>query len=197
MTIAQKTEIVKTVIQVAPSDYKRLTDEELVHRFVHRNEKITVNYLFDRYAHLVFGICMKHFADATLATEATNELFISLLDDMGKYNIEKFKPWFFQYVKKYCLLKANNSVQIANNEIVLDIEMTFEDAVALDAKTTARLESELKNLNKDERVLIELFYKKGMTYSQIAATTTRPKQQVKQLLQKAKAHLKENVMQVK
>lgn len=186
----------KTAVQTPASDYKRLTDEELLYRYVHRHENVAVNYLFDRYAHLVFGICMKHFADATKATEATNDIFISLVDDLGKYNIEQFKPWFFQYVKKYSMLKANNSIQVADNKVVLDTNMEFDNQPMPDAVVTISLEKEIRSLANDERACMEMFYLKNMNYEQIAMKTNRSQIEVKHLLQEGKKHLKEKVAHV-
>jgi len=92
---------VKPKLLIPPADYKKLTDEELIHRYVHRHEIVAINYLFDRYAHLVFGICMKHLGDIALAKSATKELFIKLADDLKGYTIDQFKPWLFQYVIAY------------------------------------------------------------------------------------------------
>lgn len=183
----------KTAIQIPASDYKRLTDEELLYRYVHRHENIAIDYLFDRYAHLVFGICMKHFSDATLATEATNDIFISLLDDLRKYHVERFKPWFFQYVKKYSLLKVNNSIKVADNRVVLDADMEFDNELMPDTMVATTLEKEIRGLANDERACMEMFYLKNMNYAQIAAKTGRSQIEVKHLLQQGKKHLKEKV----
>jgi RNA polymerase sigma factor (sigma-70 family) len=182
---------VKGAIQITPAEYRKLSDEELVRRYAQRNENAAVNYLFDRYAHLILGICMKYSSNVNEAQVTINEIFLSLLDELKKRPTDHFKTWLFHFVKNYNVQKIATSIADAKNLDNSNIDTTLENRIDLNSeKTIAKLEQELKKLNKDERNCIEMFYVKKMNYEQIASTTGYEPVQVKQLLQNGKNQLK-------
>lgn len=82
-----------------PTDYRRFSDEELVYRYVHRQEVAAVYQLFDRYGHLVLGIALKHTAAATAARDKTQHLFTSLLTNLSGFSKGLFKDWLLEYTR--------------------------------------------------------------------------------------------------
>jgi len=179
--------------QAPSSDYRKLPDEELIYRFVHRQEQVAITYLYERYAHLVLGVCCKYLNDTEAAKDATQQIFIRLLDDLKKYNIEKFKPWLCQVARNYCLMQLRQSIPVVNNEFITHMDMELEEDVHQkieQEKTYEKLEDALKGLNEEQRVCIELFYLKKMTYAGISQQTGYTLLQVKSFIQNGKRNLK-------
>lgn len=179
--------------QVQSSEYRKLPDEELIYRFVHRQEQVAITYLYERYAHLVLGVCCKYLNDTEAAKDATQQIFIRLLDDLKKYNIEKFKPWLCQVARNFCLMQLRQSIPVVNNEFITNMDMEFEEDMhhkLEQEKAFEKLEDALKELNDEQRTCIELFYLKKMTYASISKQTGYTLLQVKSFIQNGKRNLK-------
>lgn len=175
----------KTKFQIPAADYKKLTDEELVHRFVQRKENIALNYLFERYGHIVFGICLKYMDDGLAAKNAVEDIFIKLTSDLKRYTIEDVKSWLFKYVLSYNLMKTSNGAQVNAAEIAYD-----NDNIEVETDMLAALESSIELLGLQERLCIEFFYLHNKNYTQVAMETGYPIAEVKRYLHTGKHELR-------
>jgi len=180
--------------QLPTSDYRKLSDEELVYRYAHRQEQVAINYLFERYGHLVFGVCCKYLRHTEAAKDAMQQIFIKLLDDLPKYNIERFKPWLFQVTKNYCLMQLRQSMPVVNNSFDTGSDdMEFEENLHHKVEEEAmlnRLEQAVDALNEEQKACISLFYLQKLTYAEVAAQTGFTIIQVKSHIQNGKRNLK-------
>jgi RNA polymerase sigma factor (sigma-70 family) len=178
--------------QVVPADYKKLSDEELVFRYAHRQEAISINYLFERYGHLVFGICLKYLKNTDAAKDATQQIFIKLLDDLKRFEIERFKPWLYQVAKNYCLRLLRKAATVVN-EINSATNMEFEEEwhqKIEQEELLDELERAIKLLNEEQRSCIEMFYLQLMNYNDIAQKKGCTLMQVKSAIQNGRRNLK-------
>jgi len=184
---------VKTSLQVPVSEYRKLSDEELVHRFAFRQDKNAANYLFERYGHLVFGICLRYFPDKDTAQDHTQQIFIKLLEDLPRFHIDYFKAWLAKVTRNHCLMQLRKpnreatvgSLPLADMENDSDLHHKIEQEHLFD-----HLEEALKTLNPEQQVCIDLFYLKKMTYSEIMTRTGYTFKEVKSYLQNGRRHLK-------
>lgn len=178
--------------QSIPADYRKLSDEELVHRYASKREQVAINCLFERYGHLVFGVCLKYLKNNEAAKDATQQIFIKLLDDLVRFKIDKFKPWFFQTVKNHCLMQTRRSIQVQHNELETAVEMEDEgwQHKIEQEHLLNKLEQAVKELSSEQRTCIELFYLQEHTYSSIAEKTGSTLQKVKSAIQNGRRNLK-------
>jgi RNA polymerase sigma-70 factor, ECF subfamily len=175
------------------SEYRKLSDEELIYRYVHRQDPVAINYLYERYGHLVFGVCCKYLRNTEAAKDATQQIFIKLIDDIAKYTIDKFKPWLYKVAKNYCLMQLRQSVPVVNNSFDTGGDMEFEEDLhqkVEEEQVLNRLESAVEELNEDQRVCIRLFYLEKMTYAEISEKKGYTVMQVKSHIQNGKRNLK-------
>lgn len=180
-------------LQVAHSEYKKLSDEELVHRYVHKQEQVAITHLFDRYGHLVYGVCQQYLKDTERSKDATQQIFIKLLEDLGKYEIQHFKAWLYQVAKNHCLMQLRKPVTVINNEFITNEPMEFEEDwhhKIEQEQLLDQLEVALAQLNYEQRTCVELFYLQNLTYQQIAAKTNYSLLQVKSHIQNGRRNLK-------
>jgi len=170
-------------IQITLAEYRRLSDEELVHRFVHRNEPEAIHILFERYGHLVVGVCNKHLNDPDEAVGATQKIFLRLLDDLKRFKIENFKEWLFKDATDYCIQKKG----LKKEELkpIVEAGLQFSETQWNEEQVKAAL----AELPEAERSCLELFYIKKMTYEEIAAAKQVTAPQVKETLQKGRQQL--------
>lgn len=190
----------KTKHPLLLSDYRKLCDEDVIHRYVHRNEHSAFTCLYERYAHLVLGVCFKYLNNGEAAKDATQQIFIKLLEDLKRFEIVNFKAWLLQVVRNHCLMQLRKSVPVVNNTIELGEHMEFEEElhpVAEREQLLQLLESSLTELNQEQRTCIELFYLQKMNYAMIAEKTGYTMMQVKSHIQNGKRNLKNKLVTLK
>jgi RNA polymerase sigma factor (sigma-70 family) len=149
--------------------------------------------LFDRYGHLVLGVCLKYLKSPDLAKDATQRIFIKLLDDLHRFKIDRFKPWLLQVTRNFCLMELRGSVPVVNNEIGDLPDMEYEEELHQKVereRVYEQLEKAIKELGKEQRVCVELFYLEKLTYSEISEKTGYSLNDVKSFLQNGKRNLK-------
>lgn len=178
------------------SDYRKLTDEDVVHRYVHRHEHTAFTCLYDRYAHIVLGICCKYLSNVEEAKDATQQIFIKLLEDLKRFEIVNFKPWLMQVTRNYCLMQLRKSIPVTNNTVELAQDMDFEDDLHPEIEYEVLLEYlevAVAALSDEQRICIEAFYLKKKTYATIAQETGYTLMQVKSNIQNGKRNLRNKI----
>jgi hypothetical protein len=88
----------KAKFQIPSSEYRRLSDEELLRRFRDLHERAAVSYLFERYGHIILGICLKKENSISGAQRLTEEIFTKILDAERQKHIRDFQPWLLKFV---------------------------------------------------------------------------------------------------
>ncbi len=79
------------------------SDEELVIR-LKGGDQPSLAALWDRYAHLLFGVCMKYLQDTEKAKDAVVELFGTLPELLAKHEVKSFRPWIHTVARNRCLM---------------------------------------------------------------------------------------------
>ena len=174
-------------------EYRKLSDEDVIHRYVHRHEAQAINCLYERYAHLVLGVCFKYLKDGETAKDATQQIFIKLLEDLKRFEIVHFKAWLMQVTRNFCLMQLRGSLTVVNNTISLPDSMEFEDDThPLPERELLlnELETAVADLNEEQRTCITLFYLQKMTYISIADRTGYTMMEVKSHIQNGRRNLK-------
>lgn len=177
---------------MASTDYRKLSDEELVHRYASRGEELAFAALFQRYSHLVYGVCLKYLKAVEPAKDATQQIFIKLLDDLKRHSIEYFKAWLYQVAKNHCLMQLRKNDPVIDKELQEEI-VEFEDEwhqKVKEEKFLNQLEAAVQDLNRKQRVCIRHFYLDGMSYAEVARQTTYDIKEVKSAIQNGKRNLK-------
>lgn len=174
-------------------DYKKLADEELVFRYAQRGEQAAFTALFERYGHLVYGVCLKYLKDADAAKDAMQQVFIKLIEDLKRFKVESFKPWLYQVSKNYCFMQLRKTVHEVNGEIDGEADMEFDDGwhhKIEQEQLLDNLEVCIGELVAEQQICIKMFYLEKMTYADIAQQTGYTMMQVKSAIQNGKRNLK-------
>ena len=171
----------------------KLSDGELIHKYRQDHRKQWVGELFNRHAHLVFGVCLKYLKNESDAKDATLILFEKLLEELKSKDVEKFSHWIYVVTRNHCLmiLRKRSSDQrnfkaINGNE---DPESEIAQVKLREIKLT-RLEEAMNTLKDEQRRCIQHFYLEKMCYKQIAVKTGFSEKQVKSFIQNGKRNLK-------
>lgn len=176
-----------------------VTDIELITSYRQSGDNAYVGELYKRYAHLVFGVCMKYLKDEDDSKDAVMLIFEKLLDDLKKYQIENFKSWLHTTAKNHCFMKlrSDQSVFLKTEELKKDypVIMESDNELHLDNENEnefylSHLGKAVEQLNEEQRICIEMFYMNGKCYQEIAETTGYSTKQVKSYIQNGKRNLK-------
>lgn len=171
--------------------FDNISDEELLDRFYQSNNNEWLGVLLQRYTLVLFGTCMKYLKDETKARDTVQQVFLKVINELPKYKVTFFKSWIYMVAKNNCLM------QLRDKKIITDIETreiiaAEEDIDTLKAKEIeySFLETSINELNKEQRICIDLFFLQKKSYNEIVTATNFTLMQVKSNIQNGKRNLK-------
>jgi RNA polymerase sigma-70 factor (ECF subfamily) len=174
-----------------------LHDHELVERYRATSEPEIIAVLFQRYTHLVYGVCLKYLDDKDDAKDAVMEIFEGLMQDILKHEIINFKSWLHSVARNHCLMKLRKSRPVRLDTIPEKIDGNFVEFHGemhqdqeLEEYTLKELESALVTLKEPQRRCIELVYLKDKSYMEVCEMTGYSVNEVKSHVQNGKRNLK-------
>lgn len=176
--------------------YNACSDEELIDKFIAEDNSVFVGILYQRYGHLVLGLCIKYLKNKVEAQDATVQIFSKLLTDLKKHKVTFFKSWLFVFSKNFCLMELRKRQSLLKKELELKdnlhLVMDSEEDLHLNEKEKqfVLLETAIGMLNPDQRTCIELFYLQRKSYTEISEITGQNANEVKSNIQNGKRNLK-------
>ncbi|MBS1588719.1 MAG: sigma-70 family RNA polymerase sigma factor [Bacteroidetes bacterium] len=169
------------------------TDEELILQYQMGGSIELLGCLLSRYSILAFGVAMKYLKDRSLAEDAVQQAFCKIIDRFPKEPIYNFKGWLYVVIRNQCLqtLRDNkcSPLESFNSETIDDIDTEKNDS-AWKLVTDEDLETALGLLPEQQRVSIQLFFLKELSYKQIEDQTGYTFLQIKSYIQNGKRNLK-------
>lgn len=179
------------------SKYQELDDNDLPNAFATMNANKVLAEIYKRFGHLMFGTCLKYLKNKSEAEDCVMEIFEKLPEKLSKYEIKYFKSWIYNVTKNECLMRLRKSkpdVYSIDNNLQLEIESDHtEDKKLLELKIDA-LNDALNELKDEQKVAVELFYLKDMSYKDISEHLNWSLKAVKSAIQNGKRNLKMNLM---
>ena len=166
-----------------------LSDEELITAFKQTGNSALIGVLFDRYSHLVYGVSYNYLKDEEDCKDVVLHIFENLGKDLSKYEIKNFASWLHVVTKNYSLRqlsKRKETLPLSNeSNLTEEEEQSPEFNIHLPNLTKA-----LEQLNEEQKICIDLFYIKELSYKQITDQTGYDLNQVKSYIQNGKRNLK-------
>lgn len=176
--------------------YNNYSEDELINNFLESGDNRFVGILYERYGHLVLGLCIKYLKNKDEAQDAVIQIFTNLLKDLKRFKIDYFKSWLYVYSKNFCLMELRKRQSILKKELELSenvhLFMDMPDLEHLKEKERqiGLMELAIELLNKDQKICIELFYLKNKSYLEITQLTGYSANDVKSHIQNGKRNLK-------
>ncbi len=180
-------------------DKSTLGDEELILTYRQNDDKEAIGVLFNRYSHLIFGVCMKYLKDPEESRDAVLRIFEKLHVDLKKHDVQKFSFWVHRVAQNFCLmqLRSNQAARKRLDNYHLDEAVLMENNEDLHHSVAMQKEAELtllqegiQTLGEEQRICVELFYLKEKCYNDISELTGFDFKQVKSFIQNGKRNLK-------
>src|SRR5437899_1972578 len=145
--------------------------------------------LIRRLQRRVYGFAFQHLRDRHEAHDLTQEIFVRLYRNLGRYDLDRpFEPWFWK-------LAANTTINYRRKRVPLPAEPT-EDAVDLSASLHAHdptLVEALAQLDPSYRLPILLHYYADLSLEQLSRTLNLSVPAVKSRLHRARAQLRNSL----
>ena len=174
-------------------------DSWLIDQFAATGDLEFLGILYQRYMHLVYGVCLKYLKDRDQSQDATMEIFEKLIVELPKRKIENFKPWLHVITRNYCLmyLRSEKSRMKREEKIAETSEFFMESKFDLHPNNEQVLDEDLEalkecieQLKQEQRECVKLFYLDEMCYQQIADEMNYELKKVKSHIQNGKRNLK-------
>jgi len=174
------------------------SDVKLIAVFRETGNLEVLGNLYERYMHLVYGVCLKYFEDREDARDGVNGIFEKLIAEVTKHEIENFKSWLYVLTKHYCLMKlrSERSKQHRQEKWENEQEMFMESSDVLhpideeEKKTDDALKACIEKLKKEQKQCIVLFYYNDRSYKEISDALGMEEKKVKSYIQNGKRNLK-------
>ena len=187
------------VMFVNPSSkHNSMKDAELIQKYLESEDLDFLGALYQRYMHLVLGVCLKYFKDRENSKDAVMQIFEKLILAVKKHEVNNFKGWISVVARNHCLMalrskknKINqHSVEINEQHgVEMSYQMHHDDGEELDLKI-GKIEAALINLPKEQQTCIKLFYLEEKSYKAVAEETGYDLKKVKSYIQNGKRNLK-------
>lgn len=175
---------------------QQLTDQELLQRFKTDNNSDWIGVLFDRYALLLLGMCVKYLKNEEDARDAVQQIFLKMLSDINRHDIQYFRAWIYQVTKNYCLMQLRQNHMKYKEEISdkhmggLAEEQDDKQVYREKDILLENMEQAMTLLNSEQQICVQLFYLQKKSYQEIADQTGYNLLQVKSYIQNGKRNLK-------
>ncbi|MBK7690437.1 MAG: sigma-70 family RNA polymerase sigma factor [Bacteroidetes bacterium] len=173
---------------------KNHSDEDLIHLYKTKKSAEVFGIIYERYAHLVYGVCLKYLKNADNAKDAMMQIFEKLFIDLHKHEIQVFKAWIYRVSQNHCfmVLRSNNHL-VKSVEFFPDHSVEYEDTLhpkLEKEKMYDKMEMAIDDLTAEQKNCILLFYIEKKTYQEIMTETGLSFMQVKSNIQNGKRNLK-------
>lgn len=176
--------------------FRDYSDELLAQKFTSGSQNEILDELFDRYVHLVYGLCMKYFRDDEKARDTTMIIFESLPQKLEKFEVKSFKAWLYTVARNTCLMelrKKKKEIHVEYEKIIHLQRVEIDDTDHLNEEENEKVENMtfyLNKLNQNQQVCLNLLYFENMSYKEIAEKTGFSMKEVKSNIQNGKRKLK-------
>jgi RNA polymerase sigma-70 factor (ECF subfamily) len=170
------------------------TDKELVAEFTSTLDIQFAGELYNRYADLIYGVCLKYLKHPENAQDSAVAVFEELVTKIPKHTIENFKGWLYMLTKNHCLMRIRSGKRAHTVNIDAEL-MQSEDPTHLDGvlekeENLVQLEYCMGELAIEQRQAVALFYIEGKCYNEISAITGIEWNKVRSYIQNGRRNLK-------
>ncbi len=177
-----------------------LSDEELVVSYRKTGDTKFIGEIFNRYTHLVYGVCLKYLKDGENSKDAVMHIFEDLHTKLLEHKITHFKSWIYSVAKNHALMEIRKKGTEEKNRMLVYEKIRSDIMESVDvyhhhnsadlSDRMPRLKKGMERLKKEQRTCIELLYLHNKSYREVAEITGYSMKKVKSYIQNGKRNLK-------
>ena len=172
-----------------------MTDSDLLAGIIKR-ERRAFDLFYDRYAQIIFNLCVRILRDEAEAQDVLQEIFVQIWRDASRFDAARasVKTWLFTIARsrsldRYRSRKAATSrlQEQANDEIQQIAGKEDLQGVSILQQYVRKA---LEQLSREQRIVLELSYYEGLTQDEIAARLNEPLGTIKSRIRSALIRLR-------
>lgn len=180
---------IKNTSKTNPQD-----DLALIASYQQSGDLEVLGVLYNRYMHLVFGVCFNYFKDEELSKDAVMQIFEELVVKLRVHQVQNFKSWLHVLSRNHCLMalrksSKNPTVSLEDNFVENDDFVHLDIDDAKETQLTV-MEKCMETLPEEQRKSVDLFYLQEKCYKEVAEITGYDMLKVKSYIQNGKRNLK-------
>jgi RNA polymerase sigma-70 factor (ECF subfamily) len=176
-----------------------VSDASLVRKYGDSGDLKVLGILYNRYMHLVYGVCMKYLQDREDSKDAVMQIFEKLVVEVPNHEIRNFKSWLHVLTRNFCLMQLRTRQTVSKHiRAYADEEEIFMESDPLlhpdneqpwdgDLEMLRECIGELKEHQRD---CVILFYLEDKPYKEIVDLLDIDLKKVKSYIQNARRNLK-------
>ena len=167
------------------------SDTDLIEEY--KADKRDMTELYNRYANLVFGSCLKYFKNKPDADDAVSEIFTLIGKKLKTHEVNNFKSWLYTVTRNYCievLRKNNRQRDKINAAESMYSEVIFHPDNIEDEEMIKKLLKCIEALPEKQRQTVDLFYYQKIGYKEIASKLGISWDKVRSFMQNGRRNLK-------
>ena len=141
-----------------------LSDQELLSRYQKNGDIELVGMLYDRYAHLVYGVCLKYLKNREESKDAVMQIFEKVIEELRNREVNNLGSWLYVVSRNFCLMEIRNKKKTIDISDAVEKNESFimESAEEMnpigEQLNDIRLKNCLEKLTSEQKQFIELFY---------------------------------------
>lgn len=171
------------------------SDEDLLGRYQATGDIAWLGQLFERYAELVYGVCLKYCRDEQEAEDAAMAVFEQLVTKAREHEVHNFKSWLHVLTKNYCLMQLRRAGRKREQSFEPQLMQSVDDRhhtieVDEDNGQLKGLKDCMEQLPEEQRQCIQAFYLEGHSYKDIAAFREEELGRVRSYIQNGRRNLR-------
>ena len=178
---------------VASRKTKEYSDSELISLYLREQNTTYFTLLYRRYAGKVFAKCISMLSDDGMARDATQDIFIKVLLNLGKFTEQSsFSTWVYSITYNYCIdliRKKKKNILIFSEDIGkfnAAKEVEIPDSVILEMETR-RLEKVMDTMPPGDKAILNMKYIDDLQIKDIALVLDKTESAIKMQIMRAKA----------
>lgn len=181
----------------AKNSSEKDSDKNLILRFKETQDLEILGELYNRYTHLIYGVCLKYLKSREESQDSVIQIFELLITEIPKHEIDVFKSWLYGVTRNYCLMKLRKQKVQNKKKEQFHMDSFMEnnhEMHPLDKEETVDLSDALNNciekLKEEQKESIKLFYLEERCYKEISEELHIEEKKVKSYIQNGKRNLK-------
>lgn len=173
--------------------YDDISDEALLKQYLATGDLEYFGQLYDRYLHLIYGLCMKYFKSSEDSKDATMEIFEHTSTAVLNKEVTHFKSWLYVVSKNHCLMQLRKRKTREEKSLTPFMEsesvshLNEEERVDKDIEA---LTACIETLKAEQKQCVSLFYLEKKSYREVETITSLSSKAVKSAIQNGKRNLK-------
>jgi len=175
--------------------HTELSDLELILKYKDSGNLEILGLLYDRYIHLVYGVCLKYLKNSEDSKDAVMQIFEKLIEDLKRFEVHNFKSWLHVTSRNYCLMALRKKKTSGDSDISSISGMEYQLAAHHEDETPIEqdlvsMKNCMEKLPEEQKTCINLFYLEQKSYNQVAELSGFDLKKVKSYIQNGKRNIK-------